>query len=147
MSYLLPYLASVVISTAVGLYAWRRRAVVGATPFAVAALAEALTTVGHIFELISPSLEMKIFWDNVQWLGIVITPIAYLVFMQQYAGYRVSRPKLVWGLVVAIPIAFSLLVVIDSLHGLLHPNAKIIPGTPFPVLTYDFNLIIQGIGL
>lgn len=147
MSHLIPYLASVLISSGVGIYAWRRRAVVGARPFAVVALVEALTVVAYILELVSSNLAMKIFWDNVQWLGAFITPIGFLVVIQQYTGYKFSRPKLVWGTILAFPLLFGLLVVTDGWHGLLHPAARIIPHSPFPALTYDFNLITQIMGV
>ena len=59
--HLIPYLISLLVSTGVGFYAWRRREVVGARTFSVVSLAMAFWTLGYIFELLSPGLQAKIF--------------------------------------------------------------------------------------
>lgn len=74
--YLIPYFVSVIISGGGGLYAWPHRKVAGAIPLAWLAWAEASWTFGYLFELVSPSLEAKILWDNAQFLGGFITALA-----------------------------------------------------------------------
>ncbi|NJN92975.1 MAG: PAS domain S-box protein [Anaerolineales bacterium] len=140
--FLLPYLVSVAITTTIGFYAWRHRTVAGAVPFAMAALAGASATLGYIFELVSPSLETKIFWDNTQWVGVAIWPLAFLVFTLQYAGYRLTGPKRLMSLL-GIPVAiFWLFVLTNDFHGLAQANAWLVPGEPFPALMYDFTPLV-----
>ena len=65
---LLPYVLSTAISAAVAAYCWRRRARPGVAAFAVVAASEAFWTLGFLFELASPGLRGKLFWDNLQYL-------------------------------------------------------------------------------
>lgn len=140
--YLIPYFISVVISGGVGLYAWRHRKVAGAIPLAWLAWAEASWTLGYILELVSPSLEAKIFWDNIQFLGGFVAPLALLGFVWQYTGYHLSKPWRTFSLLAAPFLGVSLLILTDNLHGMIRAAAWLVPGEPFPELTYDFTLTI-----
>lgn len=140
--FLLPYLASAAITSAIGFYAWRHRVVVGAIPFAVAALAGASATLGYIFELVSPAIETKIFWDNTQWVGVAIWPLAFFVFTLQYTGYRLIELKRLISLLAAPVVIFWLLVLTNDFHGLTQANAWLVPGEPFPALMYDFTPLV-----
>jgi hypothetical protein len=71
---LIPYFISFAISTGVGFYAWQRRQVSGALPFALLAWSEAFWTFGYVMELIVSGLEAKGFWDNVQWIASFAVP-------------------------------------------------------------------------
>jgi len=93
-----------------------------------------------MFELVSPSLEAKIFWDNVQFVGMFAGPMAVLAFAYQYTGRRLSHPKRTWGLLAIVPIISLLLVFTDDLHGLIRPAAWLVPGEPFSALVYDFSI-------
>ena len=61
--YILPYLVSFAISIGIALYALRRRHVAGAFALVILALSEASYIFGYIFELLSPDLSGKIFWE------------------------------------------------------------------------------------
>jgi hypothetical protein len=102
LPYLVPYLISVAISTGIGVYAWRRRDVAGAVPFALGALSQASWTLGYAFELASPGLEAKIFWDDIQFIGASVSPLAFLAFAFQYTGRRLAHPWRTFGLL-AVP--------------------------------------------
>lgn len=140
--YLLPYLISLGISAGVSYYAWQRRKMVGAAPFAVVSLAMALWTLGYIFELTSPTLAAKIFWDNAQWIATFAIPLAMLAFALQYTGRKLSHPRQVWGIFALISVIFLLLIFTDEFHGLIRPTARLVPNEPFTVLVYDFPLTI-----
>ena len=126
--HLIPYLISLLISTGVGLYAWRRREVVGARAFAIISLVMAFWTLGYIFELLSTSLQAKVFWDNLQWIAFVIIPISLLAFTLQYTGRKLTHPTRIWGLILSIPLVFLLLVYTDNFHQLIRPSAWLMPG-------------------
>jgi PAS domain S-box-containing protein len=141
--YLLPYILSMAISAGVGVCALRRRTVAGAIPFAWTALLPALNTACFVFELISPNLEAKIFWDNVQFVTMAASPLALLAFVFQYTGRRPAHPWRTFGLLAALPLVFLLLLATDDLHGLIRPEAWLIPGQPFAALVYDFTTLVQ----
>jgi PAS domain S-box-containing protein len=142
LPYLIPYLISLATSTAVGVYAWRRRDVKGAAPYAWVAFSQAFWTLGYTFELLSPGLRGKIFWDDLQWLGGIGWSVAFLAFAFEYTGYKPPRPRWFWTLVNAPPAIFVLLLATNSLHGWVRSDAWLVPGEPFSALEYDFTLVV-----
>ncbi len=145
--FLIPYLVSVIVSILVGLFTWRRRNVVGASAFAWVAFSQAFMTLGYIFELANPSLEDKLFWDDIQWLGVFGWYFSFLAFSLQFTGRKLSNPKRTWGLLVIFPAIFLLLLITNSLHGLIRSDAWLVYGNPISALEYDFTAMVYLIGI
>lgn len=145
--YLVPYIISLAITTGVGVYAWQRRSVAGAKPFALYALLQTVATLGYVLELVSPDLEGKIFWDNVQWAPPVLIPVFFMAFVYQYCGYKPQYPWLMWMLLSIVPGVTLLLVLTEKFHKLLHPDPILIPGKPFSTFTYEFTNFVWFLGL
>jgi uncharacterized membrane protein len=137
--YLTPYLISLLISSGVSAYAWRRQGIAGATPLAWGALAQALVTCSAMFELSSSSQEAKLFWDNWRFIGVVVTPMALLALALEYTDRKLPHPRRVWSWLALLSIVFILLVWSDSLHGLLRDEVRLLPDEPLGVLTYNFT--------
>jgi hypothetical protein len=98
----LPYFISLLISISIGLYAWQRRSMPGAMPFAILVMGQASWTLGYILELASTTLGAKIFWDNFQFIGAAIWPAALLAFALDYTGRKLVYPRIIWGVIVAV---------------------------------------------
>ena len=143
--YLVPYVISFMISASVGLYAWRHRAVLGATPYAWVALSQAAWTLGYIVELTSSSIEAKVFWDNLQFVAGIVTALALFAFALEYTEHRLTHPRAIWAVILAIPLLFTGLVFTDGLHHLIRPTLALIPGEPFSELTYGFTPTVWGL--
>ena len=80
--YILPLYTATIILAAIGLFAWRhRRSTRGAKAFALLMLAAAEWSLAYAFSLASPTLESKLFWVKVRYLGIVVVPWAWLVLV------------------------------------------------------------------
>jgi PAS domain S-box-containing protein len=139
LPYLLPYTLSFFISLSVAIYAWQRRSVPGARPFALAAASQSIWTLGYILELNSDTLAAKIFWDDMQYIGTFIWPLAFLAFALAYTGRSLARPFLVWPLLSLPFVIFWGLMLTDKFHGFIRPSASLIPGEPFAALTYEFT--------
>src|SRR5688500_11317236 len=90
---LLPYAVSAAISAGVAAYCWRRRARPGVAAFAVVAASEAFWTLGFLFELASPGLRGKIFWDNLQYLPVAFIVVGFLAFANGFCGREVTHPR------------------------------------------------------
>jgi PAS domain S-box-containing protein len=132
-------LISLFISLSVSLFAWRRRNVVGATPYVWITLAQASWTLGNIFELLSPELDAKVFWDNIQFIGFFVIPLAFLGFALEYTGRILPYPKFVWAMLFIVVLIFLLIVFTDNSHQLLRPDARLVPGDPFSTLDYTLT--------
>src|SRR5688572_24182586 len=141
--YLAPYLIALIISLSIFLYSWRHRYVRGARAFTWLAGGQTLTLLGFIFELISPNLETKVFWDTFQWLSssfLVILP--FLVFATGFSEHKFRYPALTWGIVPGFLFMFAALLLTDSLHHLFYLNLHLSTDSPFPELQYDVSLVV-----
>ena len=145
--YLIPYIGSLGLSTGILIYAWMRRHVKGATPFALYVAAQTLWVVGFIHEMVSSNLTQKIFWDKFQWLAGFIILIALPLFSVQFTEQKVRKPRLFWGLLSVFPSIFLLTVLSDPLHHQMYPNPHLISGGLFPELTYDFTWTVYVISI
>ena len=146
--YLAPYLFSLLLSLGIFIYTWRRPQVRGARTYSWFAAGQTLTILGFIFELVSPHLQTKIFWDRFQWLAdtfLVILP--FLVFSVQFSEHKLRYPKLSLGILAAFLLVFTALFLTDGIHHLFYPNPTLSAETPFPELKYDFTFVIYSYAL
>lgn len=145
--YLTLYLLSLLISLAVGSYAWKRRSEIGAFSYAWVAFSQGLWTFGYILELLSPDLEGKIFWDNFQFIGVVGWQVAFLAFTLQYTGRKVAHFRLICSLLALPGLAIVILAFTDPLHHLIRPTVWLIPGQPYAALLYPFTTTVWLAGI
>jgi PAS domain S-box-containing protein len=145
--YLLPYILSVIISTSVGIVTWKRRSIAGAHAYSIFALLQASWTLGYIFELLSSNQAAKIFWDNTQFIGMLFSPLAFLLFTFEYLSADMSKIRSAMKWLLGLSSVGLLLVFTDDFHGLIHSQAWIVPGEPFSALKYDFSLTFLLMGL
>lgn len=135
--YFVPIWLSFLISLWLSFFAWQHRRVAGATAFAVYASAQALWTLGYLFELNADTLQEKILWDDVQYFGFLLAPGAWYIFTREYTGR--NNPRFLWPVVVAIPLISMAFVVTTGYHQLVSSNAELIPTEPFGSLIYDLE--------
>jgi len=136
----IPLIISIVLTVGVALYAWRHHRSPGITTFMFVTLAELSWSVGYLFELSSPSLAGKLFWDNFQFAGSLFVPLLLMNFAYEYTGQEKTLSHRMRILVWSFPVLFLLLLYTNPLHGLVRDStAHIEPGNPFDVLLYDFT--------
>ncbi len=121
-----PYLwltiASLIFYALLGSYAWRRRQMPAALPFALFCLFAGLWTLGHGFELkaIAASAPSAwLFWVLFQMAWQLPATTVLFCFVAQYAGngHWLTRRVVVW---LALPsLVFVLLLLTNDLHNLL----------------------------
>lgn len=139
--FLFPYVLSAIISLAVGLHAMRRRPQPGAAPFAYLALMEVIWTTGYILQMLSARLEDKLLWNNIQFVGAVIAPLAFVFFALDYTDSKLLRNKK-WRLALWLSAAVLLsLIWTDSFHHLFRVQVRLGSGSPFLPLIFDDGLI------
>src|SRR5512140_37260 len=141
-AFLSPILVSISISVALGWYLVGQRNVVGARSFGAVLLLEMSWTIGLLFELISPNLNEKIFWDDLQWIPTALIMLAFLSFAMEYTGRRFKHPRLTWGTLCLLPLSILIPVFTNDLHGLAIIAPRLIPGQPYSLLTYQFGPVL-----
>jgi diguanylate cyclase (GGDEF)-like protein/PAS domain S-box-containing protein len=143
---LLPYLLSTAISAAVAGYCWRRRERPGVLAFALVAACEALWTLGVIFEVASPTLAGKLFWDNLQYLPMGIIPVGFLAFADDFSGRSPRRPFAVYAALAAPLLLLTLLAFSDPWHHLIRAGVQPL-GAPFSPVLYGFTWVEGAAGI
>ena len=116
--YIFILLISVFISVALALFAWERRNSSGARPFYLMMGAMAYWTLAYIFEISSQTYSVKVFWLKMEYVGIIIVPVTWLLFALEYAGFShlVTRRNIVFLSV--IPALNLFMIWTDPLHHL-----------------------------
>lgn len=122
-------------------------------------LAVAGWLVGNALEMGSVTLSTKIFWANVQYLGIVVVPVAWLAFAVQYAGRQTWLTRRNLLLLLILPTVTLVLVWTNPAHGLFRSAVSLDNSGSFPVLNptrgpwfgihtvYSYLLLLLGTAL
>jgi diguanylate cyclase (GGDEF)-like protein len=131
-----PYFISALISILAGVYALRRRAVPGATALAVMALLEAWWTLAYVGQLLSSNLGAVIFWNDLQFLGAVLVPLAFFEFSARFAGRRVSFSPWIRRVLAAAAAIMLLIIWTDGIHHLFRVLPHLDTGDLFPALVF-----------
>src|SRR5262245_1735711 len=79
-------ITSAVVSGSLATFAWRHRTVRGAAAFAILMLAVMVWALSYAPDVSSSERDVKIFWSQVEYCGIVVVPVAWLAFALQYTG-------------------------------------------------------------
>src|SRR6266581_6774022 len=157
--YIFPVVIAGVISAGLALYAWRRRLMAGVAAFSILMLAVAVWTLGYALELAGGDIPTKIFWLGIEYLGIVIVPVAWLALALQYTGRtKWLTPRLLVLLSIE-PLITLVLVWTNDLHHLIHAKVGLEITSAFTVLVitrgiwywinvvYSFLLLLLGTAL
>jgi PAS domain S-box-containing protein/putative nucleotidyltransferase with HDIG domain len=142
ISYLAPYLLSLFFSLGIFIYTWRHQQVRGAQAFLWSLGGQTFSIFGFILEMASQDIVTKIIWDKFQWLTQSVFIVAYFIFVVQYTEHRLKYPKITWGILFAVPIIMSGLVITDGAHHLIYSNPQLINSHPFTELNYEFTNVI-----
>jgi len=136
--YALPLLVAAVICVVVAVMGVRRRGP-GGHAFAVLLGAVAVWSAASALEVLSVSLAQKLLWARVEYFGIVLTPVAWLVFSLQYSG-RVRRPglPLLVGLM-GVPLVTLALLWNPETTGLIWRSAGLGDGPGFDSLRLGYG--------
>ena len=106
---LLVMLLTIIVGVSAGILAWRERPEPGARPLALMLAGQSWWSVFYVFQLQATTLPQKVFWSNVEWLGVVVIPVAWLMFALEYTGNdQYVRPRYVAALSVVPAVTVGL---------------------------------------
>ena len=98
---------------------WRRQVNPGSIPFAMVMIALTIWSFASIFEAGAITVDGKLLWSKIQYIGIVSVAPLWLIFTSHYTG----REKIVSGVVRwaiwIIPLVTLLLACMNEYHGLI----------------------------
>ena len=138
--YVLPVVASAVISAALALAAWRRRPAPGATSFSLVMLMVAEWALAYALELVHSDLPTALLWDNIEWLGAACAPTLWLAFVLQYTGRAHWLTRRTIALLVVEPLVTLLLVWTNQFHGLVESHIRLNTSGSFSTLDVTYGV-------
>ena len=158
-SNLIPLFIAAAISGALAWYTWQNRRTPGAPAFAALMLILFQWGTSYILQLAATDLGTKILWSNITFVGVVATPIAWLIFALEYTGRKmwITSRRLV--LLSIFPLITLLIIFTDELHGLFHASERLAAEGGFVLLqtengpwfwahaAYSYILIMIGLVL
>jgi signal transduction histidine kinase len=118
------------------LYAWKRRGPPGVAPFATFVVAIALYLFGYTFKLAVPTLEAKLAWTRIEYLGVAPFPALWLILVFHYVGRAVWLTRPVLALLALLSLGTLLVSATLSWHELLYIQPHLEPHGPFLVLRF-----------
>lgn len=118
--------ATIAIGVSGGLLAWRERPQPGAVPLAFFMAGQSWWSATLFFRITATGLEAKIFWVDISWAGIVIIPVAWLLFSLEYTGYSQYVTRRNIALLSIIPVITAVLGFTDGYHSLLYTEPALV---------------------
>jgi PAS domain S-box-containing protein len=92
--FLILLILCVVITTALVIFALRRRSAPGALAFALALAGESAWSLANVFQWASTNFGVELFWARVRFVGTELVAVGFLIFVVQYlsqAGWLTRR--------------------------------------------------------
>jgi PAS domain S-box-containing protein len=127
------------ISAILSVCAWRIRSTPGTKPFAIMLLAIATWSLEYAFELHAVLLSHKILWARIQYVSIVVVPLAWLAFVLQYTGRREWLTRRRLRLLLIVPAITLVLVATDPMHGLIFKQVALDSRQSYAILVRTFG--------
>jgi len=134
------FLATALVSFFVAFLARQRRLIRGAKELAYLMFAAGIGAFCLIFETAAPSVNEKIFWSKLEFLGGIATPVLYLIFSLRYTGKDKFLSRKHVFLLFIVPAVTLVLTITNEMHSLIW--------TGFSEISAETNLMeyYHGIG-
>ncbi len=138
--YFIPLIIAGLISLVNALVVSQRRGVAGSLPLLGMLLSLTGWSFAYAFELASSSLAWQLFLTKVQYLGIVCTPVFFLLFTLEYARQRqfLKRGIIYW--LWLIPLITLVLVWTNDFHALIWSKISQKDGGGFYLLSLEHGI-------
>lgn len=128
------------ISGAVSLYIWRYRSTRAAIPLLLLLLAITVWSAFYALELfITQNLALKTFFASAKYLGITLSPVAWLAFALQYTNREKWLTPRNILLLCVLPTITAVLCLTNSSHEWVWSHIQLVPTGPFQALTVQFE--------
>lgn len=138
--YIWPLLISTITSMVVIAIAWNRRDVPGSLPLIFMSGCVFQWSLCNVFELVSIQLVTKLFWANLQYLGILALPVMWLVFALEYTGRDKWLTRRNFVLLLIVPAITFILAWTNEFHGLIRYNVRLDTAGPFSVVAKEYGI-------
>lgn len=120
------YLTTIVVSCTMALYTWRQRyPVVGLQPFMFGIIGAVIWVFATAMQTVAIDLSTKLFWVNVQFIGVATIPTLWLAFILKYSGQDKRLPPNYQRYLSIIPLFVIIMAWTNNSHHLLIIEAQL----------------------
>jgi PAS domain S-box-containing protein len=127
--------AALLASSALALIVWRYRRAPGAMPMIAIAVPILVWLFSSTGELWSRTLETKVIWANLQYLGIVTVPVAYFMLALAVSQPDIRLSLRRWASVLVMPFVSLLVLWTNSWHGWFRADVQLLEVNSMSVLS------------
>jgi PAS domain S-box-containing protein len=128
-----------VVALGFGVYAARRRKMRGAWPFAWFCLAVAEWAFAYAMDIPSETLELKLVWSQIEYIGIVSGPLFWLAFALQYTRHSEWITRRGWAFLSLGPLTTLALVFTNPYHQLIWRTTEVVKEGFVPTLRVEYG--------
>lgn len=147
-------LFSFVISFVVAFHSWKHRRLRSGRFHVLLALAVAEWALAGVFEAAATQIPLKMLWSQISYLGIVFTPLLFLLFAISYGRFQNILTPRNLSLLTIIPVITLLMALTSNYHTLLWEEVSISETGNIGIynhgiwfwmhISYSYALIITG---
>ena len=122
-------------------YVYRRRKAEGAAYFALFMLAICIWSLANTAEILSQSVDAKLLWGKLTYLGVVSVAPLWILFALRYthseSPWTRKRSVVFW----IVPLVIQILVMTNNLHGLVWSAVVVVQTEPFLLIRYEYSVV------
>ncbi|WP_435196281.1 histidine kinase N-terminal 7TM domain-containing protein [Natronomonas sp. EA1] len=130
---------SALTTAGLGVVGWWYRRRPGAKPFVGLMAATTVWTLGYVVGLLTPMYAARLFWEQMQWPGIVFVPVFLFLFIVEYTGHDDLVTPLSVGVLVSIPVVTLALVWTNPWHRLVWAETMLRQPAGLVVASQEFG--------
>lgn len=139
---------SAVITAFLGgiVYLWRKEAR-EAIFFVLSMVVLTIWSLTNAFEMMSTTMNIKLFWANVQYIAYCYSPVTLVLLCMEFTGYNkwIRSRKFIW--LFLLPTVINLLVWTNPYHELMRYNISMDQGAWFPIIKKEYGIAFYVHGL
>jgi PAS domain S-box-containing protein len=142
--YTIPLVLVSALFIALGIYVWiHYRSTLGNVG-SITVLASTDWILAYALKMASSDLTAKIFWKKMQYPGVVILPVAWLIFAVYYTGRERWVTRRTLALLLGMPVITLVLAVTNEYHGLVWSSFTLRTAGSYLVSDETFGLWLWG---
>jgi diguanylate cyclase (GGDEF)-like protein len=133
--FILPLAFSTLVSGSVAIAAWHRRNILGAVTLTVGMLALAVWSSAYMLMWAGTTEQAQFFWLSILYIGVVVAPPSFLVFVMQITNSKWLKPHHIFYLSI-MPVIILLLVWTNDLHHFFYSATHVSVTSGFLVIDW-----------
>jgi signal transduction histidine kinase len=118
-------------------YSWQNRETPISVSYGLGVIAASFYTFGYAFQLVSTTVEQMIFWIHVQYLGIPLSPLIWVIMILQFTGNQRMITKKNIAILSIGPLSSLTFHFTNEWHHLFYRSMALDYSQGFPLIVLD----------